>query len=30
MDIKYYSTHSEKYRLKGISDKRPEKPIEDR
>jgi hypothetical protein len=30
MHIKDYSTHPEKYRLKGISDERPEKPIETR
>ena len=30
MHIKYYLTHSENIELKGISDERPEKPIEDR
>jgi hypothetical protein len=30
MHIKYYLTHLKKYRLKGTSDERPEKPIEDR
>jgi hypothetical protein len=30
MHIKDYSTHPEKYRLKGISDERLEKSIEDR
>ena len=30
MHIKDYFTHLEKYRLKGISDERSEKPIEDR
>jgi hypothetical protein len=30
MHIKDYSTHSENIKLKGISDEKPEKPIEDR
>ena len=30
MHIKYYPTHPEEYRVKGISDKKPEKLIEDR
>jgi hypothetical protein len=30
MHIKYYLTHPEKYRLKGTSDERPKKLIEDR
>ena len=30
MHIKDYFTHPKKYRLKGISDERPEKPIKDR
>jgi len=29
MHIKDYPTHPKKYRLKGISDERPKKPIED-
>jgi hypothetical protein len=30
MHIKDYPTHLKEYRLKGILDERPEKPIEDR
>jgi hypothetical protein len=30
MHIKDYSTHPKNIDLKGISDERPEKPIEDR
>jgi hypothetical protein len=30
MHIKDYPTHPEEYRVKGISDERPEKLIEDR
>jgi hypothetical protein len=30
MHIKGYPTHSENIKLKGISDERPENPIEDR
>ena len=30
MHIKDYPTHLENIELKGISDERPEKPIEDR
>ena len=30
MYIKDYPTHPENIKLKGISDERPEKPIEDR
>jgi hypothetical protein len=30
MHIKDYLTHPEEYRLKGISDEKSEKPIEDR
>jgi len=30
MHTKDYPTHPKEYRLKGISDERPEKPIEDR
>ena len=30
MHIKYYHTHSTNIKLKGISDEKPENPIEDR